>query len=167
MLFWIFLNIPASRDVRGRWIIIHFRKKSKNFSGILQDPFVLFFSNRWSELHMSSNRIDRFIRDQKIVEERTRCFFCPFQRRSKNKEIVNIFKIITYLQNTVSIHQIREGEVMDDESPTSANLGNDHEFIIKEYSLHCYEAFSGSPKQSHGSLYSKSTISYHCGESCS
>ena len=25
--------------------------------------------------------------------------------------------------------------VLDDESPTSANLGNDHEFIIKEYSL--------------------------------
>ncbi|KAH1039057.1 hypothetical protein J1N35_040800, partial [Gossypium stocksii] len=31
--------------------------------------------------------------------------FVP-SRRSENKEIVNIFKIITYLQNTVSIHHI-------------------------------------------------------------
>ena len=31
--------------------------------------------------------------------------------------------------------------MLDDESPTSANLGNDHEFINKEYSLHGFEAF--------------------------
>ena len=31
--------------------------------------------------------------------------------------------------------------MLDDESSTSANLGNDHGFIIKEYSLHCYEVF--------------------------
>ena len=48
---------------------------------------------------------------------------------------------------------------MLDESPTSANLGNDHGFIIKEYSLHWYEAFWGSPKQSHEGLCSKWTIS--------
>ena len=30
---------------------------------------------------------------------------------------------------------------MLDESPTLANLGNYHEFIIKEYCLHWYEAF--------------------------
>ena len=57
--------------------------------------------------------------------------------------------------------------LLDDESLTSANLGNDHGFINKQYSLHWYEAFWGSPKQSHGSLYSKWTVSYHCGESCS
>ena len=56
---------------------------------------------------------------------------------------------------------------MLDESPTSANLGNDHEFIIKEYYLHWYEAFSGSAKQSHERLCSKWTISYHRGELCS
>ena len=49
--------------------------------------------------------------------------------------------------------------MLDDESPTSANLGNDHGFIS--------EAFWGSPKQSHESLCSKCTILYHCGESCS
>ena len=64
------------------------------------------------------------------------------------------------------VHFVR-GEVLDDESPTSANLGNDHEFINKEYSPHWYETFWGSPKQTHESLCSKWTISYHCGESCS
>ena len=57
--------------------------------------------------------------------------------------------------------------IMLDESPTSANLGNGHGSIIKEYSLHWCEAFWGSPKQSYESLCSKWTISYHCGESCS
>ena len=55
---------------------------------------------------------------------------------------------------------------MLDESPT-ANLENDHEFIIKEYYLHSYEAFWGSRKQSHENLCSKWTISYHCRELCS
>ena len=57
--------------------------------------------------------------------------------------------------------------MLDDESPTSANLGNDHEFIIKKYSIHWNDAFCGSSKQSHESLCSKWTISYHSGESCS
>ena len=30
---------------------------------------------------------------------------------------------------------------MLDESPASANLGNDHGFIIKKYYLHWYEVF--------------------------
>ena len=29
--------------------------------------------------------------------------------------------------------------MLDDESPTSTNLENDHEFIINEYYLHWYE----------------------------
>ena len=31
--------------------------------------------------------------------------------------------------------------MLDDESPTSANLGNDHEFINKKYSFHWYVTF--------------------------
>ena len=58
-------------------------------------------------------------------------------------------------------------DMLDDESLTSANLWNDHRFMIKEYSLHWYEAFWGSPKQTHESLCSKWTISYHGRESCS
>nr|YP_010720160.1 hypothetical protein RF2 [Gymnopetalum chinense]YP_010720177.1 Ycf2 [Gymnopetalum chinense]UTM09994.1 hypothetical protein RF2 [Gymnopetalum chinense]UTM10011.1 Ycf2 [Gymnopetalum chinense] len=64
-----------------------------------------FFSDRWSELHMGSNPIDRSTRDQKLLKKEQDVSFVP-SRRSENKEIVNIFKIITYLQNTVSIHPI-------------------------------------------------------------
>ena len=52
-------------------------------------------------------------------------------------------------------------------SPTLVNLVEDHEFISEEFYLHWYEAFWGSPKESHESLRSKWIISYHCGESCS
>ena len=47
-----------------------------------------------------------------------------------------------------------------DESPTSANIGNDHGFIKNTISIGI-ETFWGSPKQSHESLCSKWTISYH------
>ena len=60
-----------------------------------------------------------------------------------------------------------ESSMLEDESLTSANLGNNYGFIIKEYSLHCYEAFWGSPAQSHESLCSKWTISYHYRDSYS
>ena len=46
-----------------------------------------------------------------------------------------------------------------------ANFGNNHWFISKEYHHDWCEAFWGNPKQSHESLCSKWTISYHCGES--
>ena len=46
---------------------------------------------------------------------------------------------------------------------TLANLKNDHEFISKEYNLHRYEAFWRNQKYNYESLYSKWTISYHCG----
>ena len=49
-------------------------------------------------------------------------------------------------------------------SPTLVNLVEAHGFISEEYYLHWYEAFWGSPKQSHESLCSKWTISYHYGE---
>ena len=43
---------------------------------------------------------------------------------------------------------------MLNKSLISANLENDHWFIINEYYLHWYEAFWGSLKQSYESLYS-------------
>ena len=45
-----------------------------------------------------------------------------------------------------------------DESPTLANLGNDHGFIIKEYYPYSYKFFWRSPKQRHESLCSKWTV---------
>nr|YP_009242107.1 hypothetical chloroplast RF21 [Stenogyne haliakalae]YP_009242127.1 hypothetical chloroplast RF21 [Stenogyne haliakalae]AMQ32904.1 hypothetical chloroplast RF21 [Stenogyne haliakalae]AMQ32925.1 hypothetical chloroplast RF21 [Stenogyne haliakalae] len=64
-----------------------------------------FFSDRWSELHLGSNPTERSTRDPKLLKKQQDLSFVP-PRRSENKELVNIFKIITYLQNTVSIHPI-------------------------------------------------------------
>ncbi|KAI3869162.1 hypothetical protein MKX03_012784 [Papaver bracteatum] len=64
-----------------------------------------FFSDRWSELHLGSNPTERSTRDHKLLKKEQDFSFVP-SRRSENKEMVDIFKIITYLQNTVSIHPI-------------------------------------------------------------
>nr|AXR93999.1 hypothetical protein RF2 [Colocasia esculenta]AXR94000.1 hypothetical protein RF2 [Colocasia esculenta]AXR94083.1 hypothetical protein RF2 [Colocasia esculenta]AXR94084.1 hypothetical protein RF2 [Colocasia esculenta]AXR94167.1 hypothetical protein RF2 [Colocasia esculenta] len=64
-----------------------------------------FFSDKWSELHLGSNPTERSTRDQKFLKKKQDVSFVP-SRRSENKEMVDIFKIITYLQNTVSIHPI-------------------------------------------------------------
>nr|UBD07900.1 hypothetical chloroplast RF21 [Primula sikkimensis]UBD07917.1 hypothetical chloroplast RF21 [Primula sikkimensis]USN91598.1 Ycf2 protein [Primula sikkimensis]USN91616.1 Ycf2 protein [Primula sikkimensis] len=64
-----------------------------------------FFSDRWSELHLGSNPTEKSTRDQKLLKKQQDLSFVP-SRRSENTEMVNIFKIITYLQNTVSIHPI-------------------------------------------------------------
>nr|YP_010225385.1 hypothetical chloroplast RF2 [Muehlenbeckia australis]YP_010225403.1 hypothetical chloroplast RF2 [Muehlenbeckia australis]UDD73641.1 hypothetical chloroplast RF2 [Muehlenbeckia australis]UDD73659.1 hypothetical chloroplast RF2 [Muehlenbeckia australis] len=64
-----------------------------------------FFSDRWSELHLGSNPTERSTRDQKLLKKEQDVSFVPC-KRSENKEMVNIFKIITYLQKTVSIHPI-------------------------------------------------------------
>nr|YP_009582471.1 Ycf2 [Zantedeschia hybrid cultivar]YP_009582495.1 Ycf2 [Zantedeschia hybrid cultivar]QJF46718.1 hypothetical protein Ycf2 [Zantedeschia rehmannii]QBK84093.1 Ycf2 [Zantedeschia hybrid cultivar]QBK84117.1 Ycf2 [Zantedeschia hybrid cultivar]QJF46744.1 hypothetical protein Ycf2 [Zantedeschia rehmannii] len=58
-----------------------------------------FFSDKWSELHLGSTR------DQKFLKKKQDVSFVP-SRRSENKKMVDIFKIIKYLQNTVSIHPI-------------------------------------------------------------
>nr|YP_010317007.1 hypothetical protein RF2 [Rhomboda moulmeinensis]YP_010317023.1 hypothetical protein RF2 [Rhomboda moulmeinensis]QXO05195.1 Ycf2 [Rhomboda lanceolata]QXO05212.1 Ycf2 [Rhomboda lanceolata]QXO05281.1 Ycf2 [Rhomboda moulmeinensis]QXO05298.1 Ycf2 [Rhomboda moulmeinensis]UNB13658.1 hypothetical protein RF2 [Rhomboda moulmeinensis] len=62
-----------------------------------------FFSDRWSELHLGSNPTERSTRDQKLLKKKQDVSFVP-SRRAEKKEMVDIFKIITYLQNTISIH---------------------------------------------------------------
>nr|YP_009770294.1 hypothetical protein RF2 [Zapoteca portoricensis]YP_009770320.1 hypothetical protein RF2 [Zapoteca portoricensis]QIT00996.1 hypothetical protein RF2 [Zapoteca portoricensis]QIT01022.1 hypothetical protein RF2 [Zapoteca portoricensis] len=64
-----------------------------------------FFSERWSELYLGSNPIERSTRDQKLLKKEQDVSFV-LSRRSENQEIVNLFKMIMYLQNTVSIHPI-------------------------------------------------------------
>nr|YP_009352012.1 hypothetical chloroplast RF21 [Schoepfia jasminodora]AQW41730.1 hypothetical chloroplast RF21 [Schoepfia jasminodora] len=59
-----------------------------------------FFSDRF---HLGSNPNERSTRYQKLLQQDVS--FVP-SRRSENQKIGNIFKIITYLQNTVSIHPI-------------------------------------------------------------
>nr|AGW04709.1 hypothetical chloroplast protein [Matelea biflora] len=73
-----------------------------------------FFSDRWSELHLGSNPTERSTRDPKLLKKDQDLSFLP-SRRSENKEMVNIFKIITYLQNTVSIHPISSDSGCDSE----------------------------------------------------
>nr|YP_010290330.1 hypothetical protein RF2 [Anarthria humilis]YP_010290353.1 hypothetical protein RF2 [Anarthria humilis]YP_010290379.1 hypothetical protein RF2 [Anarthria humilis]ULQ64096.1 hypothetical protein RF2 [Anarthria humilis]ULQ64119.1 hypothetical protein RF2 [Anarthria humilis]ULQ64146.1 hypothetical protein RF2 [Anarthria humilis] len=64
-----------------------------------------FFSDRWSELYLGSNPTERSTRDQKFCKKKQDVSFVPY-RRLENKEMVDIFKIIWYLQKTVSIHPI-------------------------------------------------------------
>nr|YP_010887615.1 Ycf2 protein [Chlorocardium rodiei]WJJ67186.1 Ycf2 protein [Chlorocardium rodiei] len=64
-----------------------------------------FFSDRWSELHLGLNPTERSTIDQKLLKKQQGVSFVP-SRRSENKEMVDIFKIITYLQNTASVHSI-------------------------------------------------------------
>ncbi|KAL4380260.1 hypothetical protein AHAS_Ahas04G0015700 [Arachis hypogaea] len=64
-----------------------------------------FFFYRWLELHLDSNPIERSTRDQKLLKKEQDVSFVLFGQ-SKNKKMVNIFKIIIYLQNTVPIHPI-------------------------------------------------------------
>ncbi|KAL2225219.1 UNVERIFIED_CONTAM: Protein Ycf2, partial [Sesamum indicum] len=50
-----------------------------------KDRFVLFFSDRWSELHLGSNPTERSTRDQKLLKKQQDLSFVP-SRRSENKE---------------------------------------------------------------------------------
>nr|YP_009299626.1 hypothetical chloroplast RF21 [Pelargonium myrrhifolium]YP_009299670.1 hypothetical chloroplast RF21 [Pelargonium myrrhifolium]AJB99539.1 hypothetical chloroplast RF21 [Pelargonium myrrhifolium]AJB99585.1 hypothetical chloroplast RF21 [Pelargonium myrrhifolium] len=75
----------------------------KEFLGNSTRSLRSFFSDRWSELYLSSNPTERFTIDQKFLKQDLS--FVPY-RVSEKKEIVNLFKIITYLQKTVSIYPI-------------------------------------------------------------
>nr|WJZ10347.1 Ycf2 [Neocinnamomum caudatum] len=67
-----------------------------------------FFSDRRSELHLGSNPTERSTRDHQFLKKQQGVSFVPSKRseNKENKEIVDIFKIITYLQNTVLVHPI-------------------------------------------------------------
>nr|DBA09188.1 TPA_asm: Ycf2 protein [Corydalis capnoides]DBA09217.1 TPA_asm: Ycf2 protein [Corydalis capnoides] len=62
-----------------------------------------FFSDRWSELHLGSNPTERS--DPKLLKKQHEVSFVS-SRRSEKKEIVDLFKIIPYLQKTISIHPL-------------------------------------------------------------
>nr|WCQ78592.1 hypothetical chloroplast RF21 [Galeola lindleyana]WCQ78594.1 hypothetical chloroplast RF21 [Galeola lindleyana] len=74
-----------------------------------------FFSDRWSELHLVSNPTERPTRDNKWFKKKKDVSFLP-SRRAENKEMVDIFKIITYLQKTVSIHPSEPYRIPDMDS---------------------------------------------------
>ena len=91
---------------REKQMIIHLLPEEiEEFLGNPTRSIRSFFSDRWSELHLGSNPTERSTRDHKLLKKQQDLSFVP-SRRSEKKEMVNIFKIITYLQNTVSIHPI-------------------------------------------------------------
>nr|YP_009873518.1 hypothetical protein RF2 [Acer pentaphyllum]YP_009873540.1 hypothetical protein RF2 [Acer pentaphyllum]QKT28553.1 hypothetical protein RF2 [Acer pentaphyllum]QKT28554.1 hypothetical protein RF2 [Acer pentaphyllum]QKY63130.1 Ycf2 [Acer pentaphyllum]QKY63152.1 Ycf2 [Acer pentaphyllum]QNH84415.1 Ycf2 [Acer pentaphyllum] len=98
-----------------------------------------FFSDRWSELHLGSNPTERSTRDQKLLKKEQDVSFVP-SRRSENKEIVNIFKIITYLQNTVSIHPISSdpGCDMVPKDELDMESSNKISFLNKNHLFHLF-----------------------------
>nr|YP_010931564.1 Ycf2 [Oenothera speciosa]WKN51356.1 Ycf2 [Oenothera speciosa] len=77
----------------------------EEFLGNPTRSILSFFSDGWSELHLGSNPTERSTVDQKLLKKEQDVSFVP-SRRSENKEIVNLFKTIPYLQKTVSIHPI-------------------------------------------------------------
>nr|YP_001430146.1 ycf2 protein [Cuscuta reflexa]P32033.2 RecName: Full=Protein Ycf2 [Cuscuta reflexa]CAM98433.1 ycf2 protein [Cuscuta reflexa] len=60
-----------------------------------------FCSDRWSELHLWTNPTEKSTIDHKFVKNPL-----SFVRGAENKEIMNLLRIITYLQKTFSIHSI-------------------------------------------------------------
>ena len=64
-----------------------------------------FFSDRWSELHLSSNPTVRSTRDQKLLKKEHKKHLV-LSWRSENKEIVNLYKIIMFLPHTDTIQPI-------------------------------------------------------------
>nr|UUL98470.1 Ycf2 [Celosia argentea]UUL98490.1 Ycf2 [Celosia argentea] len=99
-------SMPRLFTEREKQMIIHLLPEE--IEELLENPtrsIRSFFSDRWSELHLGSNPTERSTRDQKLLKKQQDVSFAP-SRRSENKEMVNIFKIIKYLQSTVSIHPI-------------------------------------------------------------
>uniref|UniRef100_UPI0030E16942 hypothetical protein RF2 n=1 Tax=Selenicereus megalanthus TaxID=1195127 RepID=UPI0030E16942 len=91
---------------REKQMIIH--PLPEEIEELLENPtrsIRSFFSGRWFKLHLCSNLTERSTRDHKFLKKQQDVSFAP-SRRSENKEMVNLFKIIPYLQNTVSIHPI-------------------------------------------------------------
>nr|YP_010258928.1 hypothetical chloroplast RF2 [Microtis unifolia]YP_010258936.1 hypothetical chloroplast RF2 [Microtis unifolia]UIX23797.1 hypothetical chloroplast RF2 [Microtis unifolia]UIX23805.1 hypothetical chloroplast RF2 [Microtis unifolia] len=87
-----------------------------------------FFSDRWSELHLGSNPTERSTRDQKLLKKKQDVSFVP-SRRAEKKEMVDIFKIITYLQNTVSIHPSEPYHIPDMGSSNKISFLNKNPFF--------------------------------------
>ena len=99
-------SMPQLFTEREKQVIIHLLPEE--IEELLDNPtrsMRSFLSGRWSELHLGSNPTEKPTRDQKLLKKHLVVSFVP-SWRSENKEMINIFKIIMYLQNSVSIHPI-------------------------------------------------------------
>nr|YP_010293014.1 hypothetical protein RF2 [Eriocaulon alpestre]YP_010293031.1 hypothetical protein RF2 [Eriocaulon alpestre]YP_010473212.1 hypothetical protein RF2 [Eriocaulon faberi]YP_010473229.1 hypothetical protein RF2 [Eriocaulon faberi]ULQ65804.1 hypothetical protein RF2 [Eriocaulon buergerianum]ULQ65295.1 hypothetical protein RF2 [Eriocaulon alpestre]ULQ65312.1 hypothetical protein RF2 [Eriocaulon alpestre]ULQ65821.1 hypothetical protein RF2 [Eriocaulon buergerianum]UVH66235.1 hypothetical protein len=101
-----------------------------------------FFSDRWSELHLGSNPTERSTRYHTFFKKKQDVSFV-LSSRSENKEMVDIFKIMTYLQKTVSIHPISSDPGCDmvtkDESDMASS--NKISFLSKNPFFHLFHPF--------------------------
>ncbi|KAI5657536.1 hypothetical protein M9H77_26329 [Catharanthus roseus] len=82
-----------------------------------------FFFDAWSEIHLILNLTEKSTRDPKLLKKEQDLSFV-LSRQSKNKEIFNIFKIIKYLQYTISIHPISSDPRCDMVPKDELNLDN-------------------------------------------
>nr|YP_010830748.1 hypothetical protein RF2 [Potamogeton distinctus]YP_010830766.1 hypothetical protein RF2 [Potamogeton distinctus]YP_010830920.1 hypothetical protein RF2 [Potamogeton wrightii]YP_010830938.1 hypothetical protein RF2 [Potamogeton wrightii]WFF50638.1 hypothetical protein RF2 [Potamogeton distinctus]WFF50656.1 hypothetical protein RF2 [Potamogeton distinctus]WFF50896.1 hypothetical protein RF2 [Potamogeton wrightii]WFF50914.1 hypothetical protein RF2 [Potamogeton wrightii] len=118
-------------------------KASSEFLGNPTRSIRSFFSDKWSELHLGSNPTEGSTRDQKFVKKKQDVSFVLF-RRSENKEMVDIFKIITYLQNTVSIHPISSDpgcDMVPKDEPQDIDSSNKISFLNKNPFLGLFHLF--------------------------
>ncbi|KAL6529136.1 hypothetical protein OROHE_014880 [Orobanche hederae] len=123
MPFWIFLFTECEKQMINHRL----PDEIEEFIGNPTRSDRSFFSDRWS-YHLCSNPTERSTRDPKLLKKQQDLSFVP-SRRSENKELVNIFKIITYLQNTVSIHPISSDpgcdRVLKDEPDMDSSKGKE------------------------------------------
>nr|AGE93499.1 hypothetical chloroplast RF21 [Xiphidium caeruleum]AGE93518.1 hypothetical chloroplast RF21 [Xiphidium caeruleum] len=132
---------------REKQIIIHLLPEEiEEFLGNPTRSIRSFFSDRWSELHLGSNPIERSTRDQKFLKKKQDVSFVP-SRRSENKEMVDIFKIITYLQNTVSIHPISSDPGCDMVPKADMDSSNKISFLNKNPFFDLFHLFHDRNKR--------------------
>nr|YP_010397446.1 Ycf2 [Illicium simonsii]UQJ77579.1 Ycf2 [Illicium simonsii] len=105
-----------------------------------------FFSDRWSELPLGSNPTERSTRDQKLLKKQQDVSFVP-SRRSENQEMFDIFKIITYLQNTVSIHPISSDPDMVPKDEPDRDSSNKISFLNKNPFFYLFHLFHDRNKE--------------------
>nr|YP_010274518.1 hypothetical chloroplast RF21 [Wisteria brachybotrys]UJT97038.1 hypothetical chloroplast RF21 [Wisteria brachybotrys]UJT97342.1 hypothetical chloroplast RF21 [Wisteria brachybotrys] len=99
-----------------------------------------FFFDRWSELHQVSNPTEKSTRDQKLLNKEQDVSFV-LSRQSENKEIVNLFKIIMYLHNTVSIHPILSDSGCDMVPKDELDSSNKISFLNKNLLFGLFHLF--------------------------
>nr|YP_009109941.1 hypothetical chloroplast RF21 [Trifolium strictum]AIJ28408.1 hypothetical chloroplast RF21 [Trifolium strictum] len=99
-------NSKDSFNINRLIVPLLYRPKGKKISERSRRANRSFFADRWLDLlHLDLNPSERSTRDQKLFKKEEDVSFV-LSRRSEKKEIVNLVKIIMYLQNNVSIHPI-------------------------------------------------------------
>nr|YP_010621305.1 hypothetical chloroplast RF2 [Cuscuta europaea]WBF90851.1 hypothetical chloroplast RF2 [Cuscuta europaea] len=104
------------KEIKGRkpTLSLPFPKEREQSRGNAPRSLYSFYSDRWSELYMGSTPIAKSNMDPKFRNKSL-----SFVRQAEKKEIVNLFRILTYLKRTVLIKSIS----LDPEIENSKNTG--------------------------------------------